>query len=404
MRRDRGTGKKARHHKSGDKNRNWSNRGFSFRPKPLRQFYFVCVALVGIAIGYGAGFLLKDDSQKSVSIESAQKNKPPVLAVPVQESTTPLLPENLTVPIGTPPRAYEEALPPDIIETAKISVAKEEDKEKQDEAPMAKTPEPEKKQPIESSKAPTEEKAQKPAQPAAKAPAEIAAVVPKTGKRPRIAVVLDDLGIDKLRTARAIRLRGPLTLSFLTYASSLGPQTRAAREAGHELLIHIPMEPGSSDVDPGPNVLLTGIPRQELLASLKWNLDQFSGYVGANNHMGSRFTADLPGMEAVMKVLKKRNLFFLDSITAGSTVARKAARKVGVPFAARNIFLDHQDDVQGIQKRLAEVEKLARKNGVAIAIGHPRESTLQALAPWLEKIEPKGFQLVPLSAVVKRRP
>ncbi len=151
--------------------------------------------------------------------------------------------------------------------------------------------------------------------------------------------------------------------------------------AGHELLLHIPMEPGSLDVDPGPNVLLTGIPRQELLTSLKWNLDQFSGYVGVNNHMGSRFTADLAGMVAVMEELKKRKLFFLDSITAGNSVARKAARKVGLPFAGRNVFLDHADDVVEITKRLVEVERLAKRTGLAIAIGHPLGATGARLVP-----------------------
>lgn len=230
-----------------------------------------------------------------------------------------------------------------------------------------------------------------------------AVAVPGAAGRPRIAIVIDDLGIDKPRTARAIRLPGPLTLSFLTYATGLDQQTRDARSAGHELLMHIPMEPGSTDVDPGPNVLLTGVPRQELLASLNWNLDQFSGYVGINNHMGSRFTADLAGMTMVMEVLKKRQLLFLDSMTAGNSQAREAARKIGVPFAGRNVFLDHVDDVAAIKKRLEEVERLALRTGVAIAIGHPREATLQALLPWLKGIEAKGFQLIPLSAALKTR-
>jgi polysaccharide deacetylase 2 family uncharacterized protein YibQ len=384
--------------------------------------------MAGVGIGYGTGFLLKENPQKPEAVETTtperktatpknnigQKKAAPRVAVPAREPSPPLLPEDMRMLSGKTPRAYEEALPRNIIETARILPVDEADREKPDEPPAAKVPErsPEKGPPTESPQAPAKEKTEtldaavpeKPAEPAPKAPAEVATVVPKIGKRPRIVLVLDDLGIDKPRTARAIRLKGPLTLSFLTYASDLGPQTRAAREAGHELLIHIPMEPGSPDVDPGPNVLLSGVPPGELLTSLKWNLDQFSGYVGANNHMGSRFTADLPGMEVVMKELKKRKLFFLDSITAGNSVARKAARKIGVPFAARNVFLDHQDDVAGIQKRLAEVEKLARKNGVAIAIGHPRESTLQALVPWLEKIESKGLRLVPLSQVVKRRP
>ena len=233
-------------------------------------------------------------------------------------------------------------------------------------------------------------------------PLPVVVAAPKTGPKPKIVIVIDDLGIDKPRTARTISLPGPLTLSFLTYASDLDKQTRAARDAGHELWMHIPMEPGSPDVDPGPNVLLTGIPKPELQASIKWNLEQFSGYVGINNHMGSRFTADLPGLKTVMEELKRRDLLFLDSVTSGKSVAGKAARETGVPFARRNVFLDHQDDKVGIERRLAEVERLALRKGIAIAIGHPRERTLTVLGPWLKGLEAKGFRLVPLSAAIKK--
>ena len=89
------------------------------------------------------------------------------------------------------------------------------------------------------------------------------------GKKPKIAIVMDDLGLDIPRTARTVKLPAPLTLSFMSYAGSLDKQTQKARKGGHELWLHIPMEPSSPDVDPGPNVLLTGIPEQELLTSLK---------------------------------------------------------------------------------------------------------------------------------------
>ena len=420
MRRDRGARDKSRSRNSGKRSRQDPNRSFRYRPNLLRQLLFVSLALAGIGIGYGVGFLLKENStppeaEKQVSDQTStripdrtppteQKSQPapPAISEPAQ----PLLPENMETSPDKPPRAYEEALPKDIIETIQTSRMNEGAKEHPEENQTTsldkeKKPTTEEPQNSPQPEPANEEREKPPSQPKTETQPEIAALAPGPAKVPKIAVVIDDLGIDKPRTARAIRLPGPLTLSFLTYADNLDKQTRAAKKAGHELLLHIPMEPGSPDVDPGPNVLLTGMPPKELLTSLKWNLDQFSGYVGVNNHMGSRFTADLPGMELVLKELKKRNLFFLDSITAGNTVARKAARKIGVPFAARNIFLDDQDDVLGIQKRLQEVEKLARKTGLAVAIGHPRETTLQALVPWLEKIEARGFQLVPVSAVVK---
>ncbi len=218
--------------------------------------------------------------------------------------------------------------------------------------------------------------------------------------KPKIAVVIDDLGLDKLRTRRAIGLTGPLTLSFLSYADGLKRQTAAAKKAGHELFLHMSMEPDSRAVDPGPNVLLTGLGREELIRRLRWGLASFEGYVGVNNHMGSRFTRDREGMAWVLGELGRRGLAFLDSRTSAHTLGAKMARRMGVPYAERNIFIDNDGDPAAIRARLGETERFAEKNGVAIAIGHPRRTTLDALGPWLAGLGAKGFQLVPLSAVL----
>ncbi|MGF1640148.1 MAG: divergent polysaccharide deacetylase family protein [Rhodospirillales bacterium] len=218
---------------------------------------------------------------------------------------------------------------------------------------------------------------------------------------PRVVVVLDDLGLDRRRTLRAIGLRGPLTLSFLPYADGLAEQTRAAREAGHELLMHVGMEPVGETADPGPGALRVGSPAAEIRRLLDGHLDRFAGYVGINNHMGSRFTADVEGMTAVMAVLKDRGLLFLDSLTSSRSVGTAAARRARVPVIERDVFLDNIDDPAAIGDRLAALEGLARRKGHAVAIGHPRDATLEALRGWLETLNEKGLVLVPLSAVVE---
>lgn len=219
--------------------------------------------------------------------------------------------------------------------------------------------------------------------------------------RPKIVIVIDDLGLNRSRARRTVALPGPLTLSYMAYAEALGQQTKHARAAGHELLLHVPMEPRSQSIDPGPNVLLSGIPREELLKSINWNLDQVNNVVGINNHMGSRFTSDIEGMETVSEVLSERGLLFLDSVTSGSSVAHIAAENAGIPFAVRNVFLDHEDDLATIKRQLRLMESIATRTGVAIGIGHPRDKTLEALAEWLPILSEKGFQLVPISAVAK---
>lgn len=230
----------------------------------------------------------------------------------------------------------------------------------------------------------------------------LALAMPDPGGRPMIAVVIDDLGLDRKRTDRAVRLPGPLTLSFLTYAEDLDGQTAAARAAGHELLLHVGMEPTGADVDPGPNVLRVGDSPGEIRRRLAWGLDRFRGFVGINNHMGSKFTADPEGMRVVMSELGTRGLLFLDSRTTPGSVASAVAGEFGVPVAVRNVFLDNVNHVQAVTARLAQVEALAWEQGHAIAIGHPRDATLAALSRWLPSMQEKGLVLAPLSAIVRK--
>lgn len=219
--------------------------------------------------------------------------------------------------------------------------------------------------------------------------------------KPLIVVVIDDLGLDRRRARQTADLPGPLTLSYMVYADDLAQQTQKARAKGHELMLHVPMEPSSSAIDPGPNVLLSGMPKDELLKNIAWSLDQVSGYVGINNHMGSRFTSDRASMETVVGALKERGYLFLDSVTSGKTVAHDVARDSGIPYAVRNVFLDHKDDLTAIKTQLRRTEQIAKRTGIAIAIGHPRDNTIEALREWLPHLEERGFQLVPISAVAR---
>lgn len=228
------------------------------------------------------------------------------------------------------------------------------------------------------------------------------AAPPPLAAKPMIAIVIDDMGVDQRRSARAMKLPAKVTLSFLPYARDLKKQVTEAVALGHEIMLHVAMEPESSEADPGPNVLLTGTPEAELLANLRWNLEQMTGYQGINNHMGSRFTRDLAGMRVVMGELKARGLFFLDSLTSRDSVGAKTAREAGVPYATRDVFIDHKDDEAFVHKQLAMVEAEARKHGIAIAIAHPRDITLRALKTWLTKVQADGFELVGVSRVLHR--
>jgi polysaccharide deacetylase 2 family uncharacterized protein YibQ len=220
--------------------------------------------------------------------------------------------------------------------------------------------------------------------------------------KPLIAIVIDDMGLDRPRSMRVLDLPAPLTLSYLPYSKELASQTALARLRGHELMVHIPMEPTGS-ADPGPNALRTGMDEKELRRRVEEALSQFDGFVGVNNHMGSRFTAARPGMEIVLGELKKRGLLFLDSRTTAQSVGAQIANEMGIPTVSRNVFLDDVMSSDNVVHQLAEVERIARKQGYAVAIGHPHDNTIKALADWLPKLRERGFIVVPLTTVVARQ-
>lgn len=194
----------------------------------------------------------------------------------------------------------------------------------------------------------------------------------------------------------------PLTLAFLPYARNLPAQAAKAKERGHELIIHVPMEPKAGNIDPGPNVLKTSMGREEIDAALEKAFGSFEGYVGINNHMGSKMTEDITRMGWVMEALKKRGLFFVDSMTIPDSVGADMAREEGLAYARRDVFLDHETDLESVRASLRYLESVAYKNGIAIAIGHPKDNTIAALKEWLPTLKDKGLVLVPVSAVLHK--
>lgn len=228
------------------------------------------------------------------------------------------------------------------------------------------------------------------------------AVAPAIYEGPMIAIVIDDLGMNRSGTAALNRLRAPLTLAFLPYAPELDEQTRAARAAGHELLVHVPMEPTGGEW-PGPHALTSQLGSAELTSRLRAHLRSFRGFVGINNHMGSRVTADAERMDTVMAELRKHDLLFLDSRTAPGSVAGREARRWQVPYAERDVFLDNEIELTAVLRQFVVVENIARRRGYAVAIGHPHKVTIEALRRWLPTLDARGLALAPISAIVARR-
>ncbi len=216
--------------------------------------------------------------------------------------------------------------------------------------------------------------------------------------RPQIAIVIDDLGLDEKATRRAISLPGSITLSFLPYGRASVGLAAEAQARGHEIMVHIPMEPEGEE-DPGPDALLVDLKSEEISLRLAGQLDRFPGAIGFNNHMGSRFTADVRALLPVMREARARGLLFLDSRTTANTLAAKVAEAAGATTLSRDVFLDYAAGADGLLSQLEEVERTAQMTGAAIAIGHPHDLTLDILEVWTRGLDAKGFDLVSISRV-----
>lgn len=217
---------------------------------------------------------------------------------------------------------------------------------------------------------------------------------------PKVAIIIDDLGYDRRIAQKFLDLDAGLTFAVLP----LAPHTRLIAatifKKGGELMLHLPMEPLEyPSVDPGPGALLSSMSADDLIAQLRENLSDVPGIKGVNNHMGSKLTAESARLYQVFSVLKQEGLFFIDSRSTAETLGRPSARLFQLPFAERDVFIDHVQDPDMIRLRVKELIQIARKNGEAIGIAHPSKTTLRILEEMLPMLK-KEVQLVPASHVV----
>jgi len=218
---------------------------------------------------------------------------------------------------------------------------------------------------------------------------------------PKIAIIIDDMGVDRKHSQQVIDIDAALTLAFLPYAEKLEDITKRARDNGHELIIHMPMQAMSAPVSLGPIALKTGMDEAAIKVNMQAALESFDGYVGLNNHMGSKVTQDPLIMNWVMETLKGKGLYFVDSKTISSSVAAETARLNGLPTAERDVFLDHEATDDFVKNALSKVEAVAANKGYAIAIGHPKSVTIEGLKKWIPAARARGFEIVHASALVQ---
>jgi uncharacterized protein len=218
---------------------------------------------------------------------------------------------------------------------------------------------------------------------------------------PRIAIVIDDIGNEKALASSLMDLGLPVTLSVLPSSIYAKVIAERARKKGFQIILHLPMEPKNYPaVNPGPDALLTGMDEQQIKAVIAKDLKKVPGVSGVNNHMGSYFTEKEDKMTYVLKELKKKDLFYLDSRTTSNSVGFQIAGEMGVPAAKKSVFLDNDLSPKVVKYQMERLIGIARYSGEAIGIGHPHDVTVDVLKDYATILKTE-FKVVPVSELVK---
>ncbi|MGD0783041.1 MAG: divergent polysaccharide deacetylase family protein [Candidatus Aminicenantales bacterium] len=230
-------------------------------------------------------------------------------------------------------------------------------------------------------------------------PAGIEGASPSGG--PVAAIIIDDVGYS-MDIVRALGALGrPLTLAVLPGCPHTRESAQAALASGLEVMLHLPLESLDRGAARAPGTIDTNMPRAEIERRVAAFLDEIPGARGVNNHAGSKATEDPAVMISVLEVIKGRGLYFIDSRTSSRTVAYDAAKALGIPSASRRVFLDQPPGSGTVRSRLAELFRLARRDGAAVGIGHARPETVEALKEGLALADAEGVKLIFASQIVR---
>lgn len=221
----------------------------------------------------------------------------------------------------------------------------------------------------------------------------------------RVAIVVGGLGIGATATNDAVsKLPGVVSLAFAPYGGDLERQVARARESGHEVLLHAPMEPFDyPDNDPGPQTMLTSLPAAQNIDRLHWLLSRFPGFVGVTNFMGARFTSNDAALAPVLKEIGDRGLIYLDDGSSARSVAPSIAAGFGLAAARGDVVLDAVQRPADIDAALQRLEAIAKEKGQAIGVATALPVSVDRIQRWIKAAEARGVTLVPVSALAPRQ-
>lgn len=216
----------------------------------------------------------------------------------------------------------------------------------------------------------------------------------------RIAIVIDDWGYNLNNLDILDQIKYPLTISILPNLSYSRKTAEELQKRGLEIILHLPMEP-KEKYRLEKNTIMISMSEGNIKNIIEQDLNNIIYAKGASNHMGSRATEDSGIMEIVFKQLKKRHLYFLDSLVSSNSICYDLAKKMNLRFAKRDVFLDNKEEPEYIKQQIYKLKTRARIYGQAIGIGHNQKTTLEVLKEVIPSIEKEGYKFVFVSELVK---
>ncbi len=223
------------------------------------------------------------------------------------------------------------------------------------------------------------------------------------GNKPRIAILIGGMGLDRVETARAeASLPGAVTFGFAPYGSDLEEQVSRARGAGHEVVLQLPMEDFGHADPPLSHMLLAS--RQGNEDRLRWLMGRFTGYAGVGTYLGGRLLADEAALQPLLQEVAARGLYFVDDGSAARSLAPSLAADLRLPSVRADVVIDAKPDAVSVTAALEQLEALARNRGFALGMATGLPGTNAIIKRYTADLGHRGVSLVPVSLIVKAEP
>lgn len=213
----------------------------------------------------------------------------------------------------------------------------------------------------------------------------------------KLAVIIDDCGYDISTVKGLLDTNLPFSYAILPYKAYSGQALELIKSKGRVAMLHLPMEPLNSKSSEGANAILVNLTEAKKVELARKAMNSLPGIKGVNNHQGSKATSDPATMKTVLREIKSKGLFFVDSRTTANSVARDTAKNMGVRTARNDIFLDNSTDIEDIREQIYKAMSMAEKSGGAIAICHARPGTVKCWTTYLKEFKAAGIQFVPIT-------